>query len=162
MLMVDMRDTNARITIKEILSSGTRWVSNPFAFSAFASGLAMNNSDLLLDKRWRTPAGASSRFGYFNVVMHELLPAFYDVTRLKALGGRFALRLTDIGDFTVIAMNRRVVTLAGLPLDDSTGNPIIDVEMRGDVFMAMCNELLADLAERTLKTLAGQAASGNA
>lgn len=154
MLMVDLRDTNARITLHEILRSGRRRVSNPFAFSAFVAGFSVNDANLLMDKRWQLPASASSGFAYFKAVLHELLPTIYNVRHLESLGGQFALRLTGVGEYTVTALNRRIVTFAGLPVDNATGTPIIDVEIPADVFMALCNEQLTDLAKRTLKHLA--------
>ncbi len=152
MLMVDLRKTTARISMREIQASGRRYVSNPVAFSYFMSGVKLSPV-MLLDKDWQNSGAASSRFAYFRTVMHHLLPRVYDVRHLEQLGGRFALRLTRVGDYTVMALNRRVVTLAGLPKEDETGKPVFDAEMRADVFMALCNGMLAELAEKTLKAL---------
>jgi hypothetical protein len=82
-----------------------------------------------------------------------VVPRFYDVTHLERLGGRFALRLDGArtqGDFTVVAMNRRVLTLSGLPLDAETGAAVFDAAIRADAYLALWNDLLADLAETTL------------
>jgi hypothetical protein len=155
MLMVDLPKTNARITIAEILSSGRRLVSNPIAFSTFTSGISATE-ELLLNNCWQLSAGASSNFAFFRTLLHDVLPTIYDVRHLESLGGRFCLRLTGIGDFTVIALNRRVVTLKGSPVDD-TGAPVIDAEIRPDAFMALCNELLANLSEKTLMLLEARA-----
>ncbi|KAI94898.1 hypothetical protein T281_08405 [Rhodomicrobium udaipurense JA643] len=152
MLMVDLRNTNARLTMREFLASGRRYASNPIAFASFASGLRFGPR-ILLDERWRLPGNASSRFAFFRVLMHEILPPNYDVRHLETLGGRFALSLKPVGDYTVIALNRRVVTLSGLPRDEKTGAAIADVTMRPDAFLALCNELIADLSEKTLKAL---------
>lgn len=152
MLMVDFRNNTARITMQEILASGRRLVSNPVAFASFMDGVVLR-PELLLDPRWQLPGNASGKFAFFRAAMFEVLPTIYDVRHMEKLGGRFALRLTGVGDYTVIALNRRVVTMSGLPLDEETGKPVIDAEMRADVFMALCNELIADLSERTLKTL---------
>src|SRR5579883_3349473 len=130
MLMVDLRNTTACITIEEILASGQRLVSNPGAFASFVSGLAAT-PNLLLEKCWQLPANASGNFAFFRTFLHEVLPVFYNVRHLEKLGGRFCLRLTGVGDFTVIALNRRVVTLRGAPMDDN-GAPVIDVEIRPD------------------------------
>ncbi|XSC45553.1 hypothetical protein ACF1BQ_005525 [Bradyrhizobium sp. RDT10] len=89
--------------------------------------------------------------------MLGLLPQLYDVRHLEALGGRFALRVTGIGrhgDFTTMAVNRRVVTLTGLPLDEASGAAIADASVRADVFLALWNDMLADLAETTLAHIA--------
>ena len=150
MLMVDGH-TSARITLEEILTTGTPVVSNSIAFASFARGLRLEPA-LLTDKCWRTPGDAAARFGFFRVFMHETLPRFYDVRHLESMGGRFSLRLTRIADFTVVAMNCRIVTLQGPPQDD-TAAAIIHAEMSGAVFMAFCNELLAQATETTLRAL---------
>lgn len=149
MLMVDMRNTTARITLREITASGRRYVSNPIAFASFAAGLRMP-PELLLEQVLQQPAGAAGKFAFFRAMMHEVLPRIYNPRTLENLGGRFALRLTGVGDYTVIVLNRRVVTLAGLPRDEATGQSIIDAEMRPDVFLALCNDMMARLAETTL------------
>lgn len=149
MLLIDMRNTNAKVSLREILSSGRRWVSNPIAFAAFWQGFSAT-ADLLLDKRLQQGAGLPQGGALFRTVMHEILPPRYDVRVLDRLGGRFALRLTGVADFTTISLNRRVVTLTGLPVDDVSGDNIIDVEMGGDVFLALLNDTVATLSARTL------------
>lgn len=161
MLLIDTRNTNARVTMREILSSGRRWVSNPIAFASFMAGLTLT-SDLLLDKRLRQSGGVSDRGALFRSILHEIVPPRYDVRHLERLGGRFALRLTGIADFTVIALNRRVLTLSGLPVDDVTGEDIVDAEMGGEVFMALCNDLIADLSVRTLQAISARNATVSA
>lgn len=158
MLLIDSGNTNARVTMREILSSGRRWVSNPIAFASFMSGLTLT-SDLLLDKRLRQASGASQQGALFRSFMHEMLPSRYDARHLDALGGRFALRLTGLADFTVIVLNRRVVTLSGLPVDDLGGETLIDAEMGGDVFMALLNDMFADLSARTLNAISARNAA---
>jgi hypothetical protein len=150
MLMIDLRNGNARITLHEMMSARRDAVSNPIAFASFASGLSLP-PELLTHRCWQLPAGASGGFSFFRSFMHEVVPAAYDARHLQRLGGRFALRLTGgAGDFTVITMLRRVITLRGLPLDEINGRPVCDAEMRSDVFLAYCNELLAKLSEQTL------------
>jgi hypothetical protein len=161
MLMVDMGNTNARLTLAEVLSSGRRYVSNPVAFASFAAGFAPR-ADLIMDGCWQLPGNVSGNFAFFKRFLHEVLPFHYNVHHLESLGGRFALRLTAVGDFTLTAMLRRVVTLRGLPLDEESGQPIIDAEMRADAFMALCNELLADLCEKTLLMLSSANAARQA
>lgn len=155
MLLIDTGNTNARVSLREVLSSGRRWVSNPVAFAAFMAGFTPS-ADLLIDKRLRQAGGVSQRGILFRAVMHEILPGSYDVRHLQRLGGRFALRVTDLADFTVIAINRRVLTLSGLPVDDIGGHDIIDAELGGDVFMAVLNDMLAELSSRTLRAIAAR------
>lgn len=147
--MIDMHNSTARIGLDEIRAGGLAYVSDPEAFARFAAGVALTPG-LLLDQSWRNPGGATAGFSYFNAVMHHALPRIYDVRHLERLGGRFALRLTATGDYTVAAVNRRVVTLSGLPIDETTGESVADAELRPDVFMAFFNGLLAELADATL------------
>lgn len=152
MLMIDVQTSSARLSLQDIRSGGKRYVSNPIAFCEFIKGLSVT-PELLLDARLQSPAGASSRFAFFQLFLHEILPLYYNVRHLEALGGRFALRLTGIGDYTVTAFNRRVLTFKGLPACEKTGVPVIDAEIRPEVFMALCNELLANLSEAVLRHL---------
>lgn len=152
MLMVDMRNSTARISLREIVAGGRRYVSNPAAFSGFVAGLKLR-PEILTEPEWQSPASAAGRFAFFRSLMHGAVPRLYDVAHLEAVGGRFALRLTGAGrhgDYTVSAINRRVLTFSGLPLDEASGGPVIDAEIRADVFLALWNDLLAELAETTL------------
>lgn len=152
MLMVDLRKSTARISLRQIQAAGRRYVSNPVAFSYFMAGVKLTPA-ILLETGWQRSGAASNRFEYFRTLMHHVLPKVYDVRHLEQLGGRFALRITRVGDYTVMALNRRIVTLAGLPIDDESGKPFVDAEIRADVFMALCNDMLAELAQTTLKAL---------
>lgn len=151
MLMVDMRNSTARIGLHEIAAGGRRFVSNPAAFAGFVAGVRLT-PDALSGAEWRNPASAAGRFSFFRTLMHESLPRFYDVTHLEELGGRFALRLLGAGrygNYTVTALNRRVLTFSGLPVDEK-GEAVIDASVRADVFLALWNDMLAGLAETTL------------
>jgi hypothetical protein len=152
MLMIDMRNSTARLPLREIVGGGRRYVSNPAAFAGFMAGVRLT-PETLADPLWRSPAGAAGRFAFFRSLMHEALPRLYDPAHLDGLGGRFALRLDGAGgrgDFSVVAVNRRVLTLSGLPLDEATGAPVIDAAIRADAFLALWNDMLADLAQATL------------
>jgi hypothetical protein len=156
MLMIDMRNSTARISMREIAATGRRYASNPIALSSFMAGVRLT-PEVLLDGTWRNSAGAAGSFAFFRNLMLGLLPRLYDVRHLEALGGRFALRVTGLGrhgDYTTMAVNRRVVTLTGLPLDETSGTAIIDVSIRADAFLALWNDMLASLAETTLATIA--------
>ncbi len=149
MLMVDLHNSRARLSISDITSPENRRGFGHDAFSTFWSGLSLG-PHCLLEQSWRFSGSASSSFAYFRSFMHQTLPANYDVTHLDKLGGRFRLRITGVGGFTVMTLLGRIVTLSGLPIDHVTGEPVIDAELSADVFMALCNGLLADLAEKTL------------
>jgi len=154
--MIDMRNSTARITMGEIAAGGRRYASNPVAFSSFMAGVRLT-PEALLEGTWRSPAGAAGNYAFFSNLMLGLLPRFYDVRHLETLGGRFALRVTEIGrggEFTTVAVNRRVVTLTGLPLDEASGTTIADASIRADAFLALWNDMLADLAEKTLADIA--------
>jgi hypothetical protein len=156
MLMVDMRNHTARLSLDEIMGSGRRYVSNPVAFSGFMAGLRLR-PEILGEPEWRNPASAAGGFAFFRTLMHGAVPRLYDPAHLEALGGRFALRLNGAGrhsDYTVTLINRRVLTFSGLPLDEADGAAVIDAAIRADAFLALWNDLLADLAQTTLARLA--------
>ncbi|KRQ97741.1 hypothetical protein, partial [Bradyrhizobium valentinum] len=135
---------------------GRRYASSPIALASFMAGVRLT-SEVLLEGAWRSSAGAAGNFAFFRNLMLGLLPQLYDVRHLEALGGRFALRVTGAGrhgDFTTMAVNRRVVTLTGLPLDEASGAAIADASVRADVFLALWNDMIADLAETTLAHIA--------
>ncbi|KMO28859.1 hypothetical protein [Methylobacterium aquaticum] len=155
MLSIDQRGSGARLTLAEIVTAGRLHVSAPAAFAGFMAGLTLRPG-LLAEDGWDRPAGAATGFARLRTLMHGVIPRVYDVTHLERLGGRFALRVdggagaAGIGDFTVVAVNRRVLTLSGLPLDEETGETVIDAAIRADAFLALWNDLLADLADATL------------
>ena len=152
MLMIDQRNHTARLALAEIVAGGRRYVTNPVAFSGFMAGLRLR-PEILAEPDWLKPAGAAGRFAFFRTLMHGTLPRLYDAAHLQRLGGRFALRIEGAGahgDYTVIVLNRRVLTLSGLPLDAETGATVIDAAIRADVFLALWNDLLAELAQATL------------
>ena len=170
MLSIDLRNSTARLSLEAIVTGGRRYVSAPAAFAGFAAGLRLT-PELLTEPALRQPAGAAGRFASFRTLMHAALPRFYDVAHLERLGGRFALRLVPhldpagtpaapVGDFTVTAVNRRVLTLSGLPLDEDTGAPVIDAAIRADAFQAFWNDRVAELAAATLARI--EAAPGRA
>ncbi|MDQ8731889.1 hypothetical protein [Bradyrhizobium sp. LHD-71] len=156
MLMIDMRNSTARVTMREITAAGRRYASNPIALASFMAGVRLA-PEVLLEATWRNTAGAAGNFAFFRNLMLGLLPRIYDVRHLETLGGRFALRVMGIGrhgEFTTMVVNRRVVTLTGLPLDEVAGTAIIDASIRADVFLALWNDMLAELAETTLTRIA--------
>ena len=145
MQIIDMDRFSARISMKDV-AAGKRWVSNPAAFEAFMAGVNFN-ATTHLDSIWRLPPDIARRNTLFLAIVSELLPSVYDVRHLESLGGRFALRITGIGDYTVTALNRRIVTFTNLPVDEATSEPVIDVEIRADVFLAVINELVFNAAQ---------------
>jgi hypothetical protein len=161
MLMIDMRNSTARISLAEIMAGGRRYVSNPAAFAQFMAGLRLTPA-ILGEPEWQNAASAAGNFTFFRSLMQAAVPRLYDAGHLDTLGGRFALRLGGAGrygDYTVSLINRRVLTLSGLPLDEVTGQPVIDAEIRADVFLALWNDLLAELAQTTLERLAAARAA---
>lgn len=152
MLLVDLRNTNARLSMPELLASGKRFASNPAALAAFFAGVRFT-PDVLLDERWKASAAASGKFAFFRAVMHNLLPPACDAAHLESLGGRFALQILGVANYTVMTLNRRVVTLGGLPVDGA-GKPLVDVAIRSEAFVALFNDIIADLSEKTLEGLA--------
>ena len=155
MLIIDKQHSAARLSLAEITAPGRGYVSDPDAFAGFVTGLKLE-SWIIAEPAWRTAPGRAGA-PYFATLMHGAVPRFYDAAHLETLGGRFALRIAGLngrGDFTVTVMNRRVLTLSGLPHDAETGQPVIDAEIRAEAFLALCNDLLAELAQTTLDRLA--------
>jgi hypothetical protein len=124
-------------------------VSSPDAFRKFSSGIDVT-PDLLLGKAWDGNSRPMVR-DIADLIMHEMLPDFYSVAHLESIGGSYALRMTDIADFTILLVNRRVVVLSGLPLDYATGEEVIDLELASDVFFAYFRGLMLDMAEDLLE-----------
>lgn len=159
--MVDLLNSTARMPLGEVMAGGRRYVSNPAAFAGFVAGLRLR-PEILAQPEWRNAASAAGGFAFFRALMHGAVPRLYDVAHLESLGGRFALRLAGAGrfcDYTVTAVNRRVLTFSGLPLDEASGRAVIDAEIRADVFLALWNDLLAELAQSTLDRLAAARAA---
>ncbi len=141
-----------RITLDDIRATRNRYSSNPAMLSAFVAGFRPA-PDLLLDRALLGAVGASGRHGFYGYVLHDLLPRIYDAHHLSTLGGRFALMLDGVGGYTITPLNRRIITLRGLPVD-LTGRTIVDLSVRADVFLALFNQMLADMAEQTLQMTA--------
>ena len=152
MLMLDLHNTRARAGMADVAVSGNSPEANVESFSTFWSGISLHPRQLL-EPRWRVSGSAGGGFAYFRAFMHETLPESYDPSHLDRLGGRFCLRIIDVGGFTVMVVLGRVLTLEGLPTDGKTGEPLVHAEVEADIFMALCNELLAELAEATLSNL---------
>lgn len=82
--------------------------------------------------------------------MHELLPEAFDVEVLTEKGP-FGVQITGIDDFTVAAVNLRVVVFQGLPLDMMRDEEVVDFEITPDVFMAYCRGLMLEVSEEILE-----------
>lgn len=132
----------------QVRSAGSRYASNPIALASFMAGLQLQ-PNLLLDEQLNRSVGASGRNFFFSYVMHHVLPRVFSPSHLVGLGGRFALGIEGVGAYTVTILNRRVVTLAGFPLD-MDGRTVTDTIVRADAFLALFNHALSDLAEQTL------------
>ena len=136
------------LTADDISRMDASQVSDPDLFKRFAAGVELDACVLSSD-RWDRPE-VQMASDVFGVVMHEMLPEFYSIPVLESLGGTFALRLTDLADYTVAAVNRRVVVFSGLPVDHETNEEVIDLEMAPDVFIAFCRGIMLDLSEDIL------------
>ncbi|MGD1881491.1 MAG: hypothetical protein ACFB11_04085 [Paracoccaceae bacterium] len=137
-----------RITLEQIQVAGQRYSANPMAFAMFAAGIRPH-SDLLLDGQLTRPVGASGRYAFFDYVMHRILPGLFSPDHLAQLGGRFALRIDGVGSYTLTMLNRRIITLKGLP-HCPDGKPLADSSIRADAFLGLFNQMLADLATQVL------------
>lgn len=150
MKIIDSRPLGGgvQLTMEDIHAAGTKYTNNRISFAAFIGGLRLH-PDLLLDQQLTQSVGASGRSTFFSYVMHHVIPNTYDIQHLANLGGSFALGIQDVGSFTVTLLNRRVVTLKGLPVD-LQGQNVLDSSIRADAFLALFNGFLVQLAQKAL------------
>lgn len=162
MKLIDVASVGFSLTREEILVSDKSVVTNPKAFLDFIAGLQLDSS-ALFDARiasvinsegWTLGGGLVFCQQFF----HFILPKFYSVKHLSALGGRFVLRITGVADYTICLFLGRVLVLNGALLEAASGRAIIHAEIRSDAFTALCNNLLADLCKATLTNLEPKAA----
>ncbi|MGC4024514.1 MAG: pre-peptidase C-terminal domain-containing protein [Mesorhizobium sp.] len=142
--------TNVALSVDDVCALDATRISNPHTFRKFAAGLRME-PDFLLNDRWSQLPALNSPAQMFGVIMLEMLPLCYDAAELEKLGGSFSIRIIGVGDYTFIAMNRRVITLFGLPIDAGTGIETLDLEIAPDVLQAFCRGLLLDIADDVLE-----------
>ncbi|MBX3598110.1 MAG: hypothetical protein KF874_11140 [Rhizobiaceae bacterium] len=125
-------------------------VSDIEGFRNFAAGFSVA-PDFLENDRWTNmPTGDGSVQIACSLIMHEMLPGCYDYQKLESIGGHIGIRLTGIGDFTIASINRRVVTMAGLPVDQFSGKPELDLELAPDVFIGFFRHLMLQAADKAL------------
>lgn len=141
---------NLALRTEDVCALDVTRVSNPEQFRKFAEGIAIDGN-FLHNERWSHTAPPQTASGVYDHVMHEMLPTVYNAAWLETQGGHFGIRLTGVGDYTVLAINRRVVTLSGLPTDVETGLEAIDFEMSPDIFLAFARGLLLNAAEDLLE-----------
>jgi len=141
--------TNVALSVDDVCKLDGSRVSNPDIFRKFAGGLRLDENFLMND-RWAQLAPAKSPSALYGLIMQEMLPISYDANWLEAMGGSLSIRITDVGDYTLVAMNRRVVTLSGLPVDAVTNEQTFDLEIAPEVILSFCRGLLLDVAEDVL------------
>ncbi|MGC4024515.1 MAG: hypothetical protein QM744_04785 [Mesorhizobium sp.] len=149
MLLLDSI-TNLTLSTDDVCALDSTRLSSPDAFRKFAKGIRMEQ-DFLLNDRWAQLPPMNSAADMLGVVMHQMLPVCYDAAWLEGLGGSFGVRVTGIGDYTFITMNRRVVTLSGLPVDASSGAETLDLEIAPEILQGFCRGLLLDIADDVLE-----------
>jgi hypothetical protein len=137
------------LTMDNILSMDRTRVSDVKLFSVFAEGIKIDD-EFLFSERW-APSDAIPHSSTIDLVMFEMLPAAYDVDVLEKMGGCLGFRITDVGDYALISLNNRVVTLSGLPIAFETNSEILNCEISRDVFMGFCRGLLLDVADNMLE-----------
>lgn len=138
-----------QITMDQIEASGKRYASNPAALRSFIVGIQAN-IDLLQDQGMTSSVGARGSDMFFDHFMHNIIPKFYSPAQLESLGGSFAIRVSNGKDYTVSLINRRVLTLKGLPFD-LDGRRIEDTSIRADALLGLINHLLSNLASRVIR-----------
>lgn len=141
--------TNLALSVDDVCRLDASRVSSTEMFRIFAAGFHVGE-DFVLNDRWSHLPKLKSVSAMYGVVMQEMLPVCYDAAQLEGFGGHFSIRITDVCDYTLIAVNRRVVVLVGLPFDVQQGAETIDLEIAPEVLMAFCRGLLLDVADNVL------------
>jgi len=148
MLQIDSRSQLA-LGIDDVCALDETRLSNATRFREFASGLEVTPT-LLTQLRWQSTGFGAGPSAAFEIIMHEMLPEAYDVNVLESKGP-FGVRITGVGDFTVTAINLRVLVFKGLPLDMMTNKEVVDIEIAPDVFMAFCRGQILAVSEDILE-----------
>jgi hypothetical protein len=141
--------SNLALSVEDVMALDRTRVSDPRRFQDLAKGIHLAE-DFLLNDRWAQFPKSTHPTYAFDLVMQEMLPTAYSAAWLEKLGGHFGLRITNVGDYTMMAVQRRVVTLSGLPRDMKTNEEVVDLEISPDIFMAFCRGLILDVAEDVL------------
>lgn len=140
---------NVALSVEDVCALDASRISNPVMFRKFAVGLRVDE-DFLLNDRWEKMPALNAPSMLFGAIMQEMLPVSYDAGWLEGLGGSFSIRITGVGEYTLISMSRRVVTLCGLATDAATNEQTIDLEIAPEVMLAFCRGLLLEMAEDVL------------
>ena len=148
MLHIDSLNKLA-LSLEDIRRMSSGRISDVGAFEKFAGGVRLDE-EFLSNDRW---GGQTLTNGtdMFNLVLHEMLPTVYDATYLEKIGGSVSIRIAGVGDYTMIAVCGRVVTLSGAVVDGNTGEEYFDFEIAPDVFMGFCRTLLLEMADNILE-----------
>lgn len=140
---------NVALSVDDVCALDASRISNPVMFRKFAGGLRVDENFLLND-RWEKMPALNAPSLLFGAIMQEMLPVSYDAGWLEGLGGSFSIRITGVGEYTLISMSRRVVTLCGLPTDAVTNEQSADLEIAPEVMLAFCRGLLLEMADDVL------------
>lgn len=149
MLQIDSI-SNLALSVDDVCSMDTSRVSSAKVFREFAKGISVPKGFLWND-RWQYLGNFQKPSAVFNCVMHEMLTLAYDTNRLESMGGHVGIRVTGVGEYMLVALNGRVVTFSGLPVDQVTGEEVCDIEIAPDVFLAFCRGVLLDVAGELLE-----------
>jgi hypothetical protein len=148
MLQIDTLSSLA-LSIDDVCALDYTRLSNVTRFREFAAGISVTPA-FMTQARWQNTGPNGGTDAVFGFIMHEMLPEVFDIDVL-AQKGPFGIRITGIGDFTVAAINLRMVVFKGLPLDMMKDTELIDFEIAPDAFMAYCRGLMLAVAEEILE-----------
>lgn len=148
MLTIDSVYTLA-LSVEDICQMSADKINKPNDFLAFHQGVELTPT-LLLSQRWAHIGDgvALSQWQAIDYVIMEMLPHFYKLECLEEQGGVLALSVTDVGDYTIYALNQRVVVLSGLPHCQT--DIVTHIHIACDVFIAYLRGLLLDFSEDIL------------
>ncbi|MGB0893762.1 MAG: hypothetical protein ACPGUD_05090 [Parashewanella sp.] len=148
-------DSSAKfaLSLDEICQLSKHQLNSPKKFKQFHDGVQLN-PEVLLSERWSTIGThvSQSLAHTINYIMLEMLPNFYQFDNLEKQGGVIGFQVLNVGGFTLYSMNQRVVVLNGLPFNIETKQPIIDIAITADIFIAYLRGLLLSISDEILDT----------
>ncbi|MBX3597823.1 MAG: hypothetical protein KF874_09665, partial [Rhizobiaceae bacterium] len=131
------------LSIDDVCSVDVGRLSNPAKFRKFAAGLRLDESFTQND-RWLQLEPARSPGYAFGTIMHEMLPVVYDAAWLDKQGGQMGIRITGVGDYSIMTLAHRVIVLGGLPIDLETDAEQLDFEIEPTVMLGYFRRLLLE------------------
>ena len=135
------------LDIEEICCLGENKISDTERFVHFANGIKID-PELLFSSNFANTSFDNTQRSIIDYVIFDMLPCFYDINHLKQYGD-ISFAVTGIGDYTLAAINERVVTMPGATTCLLSGEQSVQFTIDAMIFQAFCRGLVLD-ASKTL------------